>query len=103
MLGELDPPLGFEEIEPLTRATLTFGHSLKGSEMVEAEMAIGRAASLLASLFDDNDVLLTPMLSSPPSAVGAYPTDHGDLDHHERRSLALAPYAGFSNVTGTPL
>jgi len=47
MLGELDPPLGFEEIEPLTRATLTFGQSLKGSELVEAEMAIGRAASLL--------------------------------------------------------
>ncbi len=88
MLGELDPPLGFEEIEPLTRATLTFGQSLKGSELVEAEMAIGRAASLLASLFDDNDVLLTPMLSSPPPAVGAYPTDHGDLDHHERRKAA---------------
>jgi len=45
MLGELDPPLGCDEIEPLTRAALTFGQSLKGSELVEAEMAIGRAGS----------------------------------------------------------
>ena len=102
MLGELEPPLGHDEIEPLTRAALAFGQSLTGSELVEAEMAIGKASRLMAGLFEGVDVLLTPMLSGPPPKVGDYPTDHGDLARHGRRGFALAPYAGFPNVTGTP-
>ena len=102
LLGELEPPLGHEEIEPLTRAALTFGQILTGSELVEAEIAIGKASQLMAGLFDGVDVLLTPMLSGPPPKVGDYPTDHGDLVRHGGRGFALAPYAGFPNVAGTP-
>ncbi|MCW6512687.1 amidase [Lichenifustis flavocetrariae] len=102
MLGELEPPLRFDDIEPLTRAALTFGQSLSGCDLVEAEMAIGKVGWLMANLFENVDVLLTPMLSGPPPAIGAYPTDHTDLDHHGRRGFALAPFAGFANVAGTP-
>lgn len=101
-IGTLVPSLEQDELELLTRAALQYGRSLTGIDLMEADIAIGRASGLLADVFDEIDLILTPMLSGPPPHIGTFPTDHEDLDLHGRRSFALAPYASFANVTGAP-
>jgi amidase len=61
-----------------------------------------QVAYALWRIFDDIDVLLTPMLSSAPPPINAFPTDHDDIALHFRRMTAFAPYAAIANVGGNP-
>ena len=53
-------------------------------------------------LFDEVDVLLTPMLATAPPPLGAFPMDGEDVDENWRRMNAFAPYAMLANVAGVP-
>ena len=53
-------------------------------------------------LFDEIDVLLTPMLAQVPPPLGSFPMDGDDVDANWRRMNAFAPYAMVANVAGVP-
>ena len=53
-------------------------------------------------VFDEIDLLLTPMLSTAPKPIGSFPTDHGDVDLHFKRMKAFAPLAALANISGFP-
>jgi amidase len=54
------------------------------------------------SLFREADILLTPMLSGPPPAVGAFSSSETTTSRHWTAVGALAPYAAIANVAGVP-
>jgi amidase len=53
-------------------------------------------------LFDDLDVIVTPMLAGPPPLLGHFATGHGDVDAHFGKMTAFAPLAALANVSGFP-
>lgn len=89
-------------VEPLTRAVVARGLSMTGVALGEALAAATAVAHGMWRLFDDVDVLMTPMLASAPPPIGAFPMDHADVDANWRRMNAFAPYAMLANVAGTP-
>jgi amidase len=89
-------------VERLTAAAARRGHAIRAVELQEADMLMVRAAYAMWLLFDEIDVLITPMLSGPPLPIGAFPLDHDDVELHWRRMAAFAPFATIANAAGTP-
>ncbi len=92
----------FSAVEPLTAAVAQRGLAITARELQDAELVAVRVAHSLWRLFDEVDVIVTPMLSGPPPSIGSFPMDHRDVDLHWRRMADFAPYAMISNVGGTP-
>lgn len=88
--------------EPLTQAVIARGLSLPAVDLWKSLNAMVLVSRDMWRLFDDVDVLLCPILSSPPLPVGAFPSDHGDLDLHFGRMAAFAPLASLANASGCP-
>lgn len=90
------------DVEPLSAAVAARGVAITARELQDAEITAVRVAHKLWTLFDEFDVLLTPMLSGPPLPIGSFPMDHGDVELQWRRMSDFAPYAMLANVGGTP-
>ena len=101
-LDRLVPPLEDGELELITDADLEYGRSLSASDMIEASIGLERLSAAFALQFQDFDILLTPMLSSPPPKVGSFPMDHRDSARHAHAHFSFAPYVGIANVAGLP-
>lgn len=89
-------------IEPLTLAVLRRGRGLGIVALMEAEQALLSVSHDLWRLFGSVDVLLTPMLTTAPPAIGSFPMTDGDVEAQWRRMHAFAPWAVLANVGGTP-
>jgi amidase len=100
-LGMLDAS-GLARLEPLTCAVIARGSALTATDLVMAEHKLAMTAHAVWRLFDAVDVLLTPMLTTPPPLVGSFPTDDSNVEAQWRRMHAFAPYASIANVAGVP-
>ncbi|MFN8828463.1 MAG: amidase [Labrys sp. (in: a-proteobacteria)] len=94
--------LGRDQVSPLAAAIADRGRAMSATDLFVADREAAVIAHGLWRLFGGVDVILTPMLSGPPPLVGAFPTDHADLDMHCARMERLAPYAALANVAGVP-
>jgi amidase len=94
--------LAASRVEPLTAAVARRGAAVSGGDLQEADMAAILVAHAMWQLFDEIDVLVTPMLCGPPPPIGSFPFDHDDVDLHFHRMAAFAPFATLANVAGTP-
>ncbi|HWJ73178.1 MAG TPA: amidase [Kaistia sp.] len=90
------------KVERLTAAVARRGLDMTARDYQAAEIAAVRVAHALWRLFDEVDILLTPMLSGPPLPIGAFPFDHDDVPLQWRRMSDFAPYAMLANIAGTP-
>lgn len=97
-LGDAD----LARLEPLTRAVLARGLAIGGTALADAQAGAVTAAHAMWRLFDEVDVLLTPVLATAPPPLGSFPTDGCDVEAHWRRMTAFAPYAALANAAGTP-
>jgi amidase len=100
-LGTLDAS-ALVQLEPLTCAVVERGRALAATNLVMAERKLAVTAHAVWRLFDEVDVLLTPMLTTSPPLLGSFPTDDRDVEAQWRRMHAFAPYAGIANVAGVP-
>lgn len=98
----MDPAPEPGDLEPMTLAAARRGAALGAAGAVAGFQALGRVSSRIETLFDDLDVLVTPMLSGPPPRLGAFATDHDDVDGHFAAFDAFAPWAAMCNVGGQP-
>ncbi|MDX7953420.1 amidase [Lichenihabitans sp. Uapishka_5] len=90
------------KVEPLTRAVVARGLAISGVSLGVALAAGVAVAHGMWRLFDEIDLLLTPMLATPPPPLGSFPMIDGDVDANWRRMNAFAPYAMLANVAGIP-
>ncbi|MBT9383823.1 amidase [Pseudooceanicola sp. CBS1P-1] len=97
-----DAGLDLSLCEPLTQSFANRGKTLSAKDLWSALEAGTTAAHALWHLFEEVDVLLTPMLSCAPLPLGAFPTDHADPEAQLHRMDTYAPYAALANITGAP-
>ncbi|MFB2552013.1 amidase [Ensifer soli] len=88
--------------EPLTQAFVARGQALPAAALWASLDAGVKAGRALWTLFEDLDVILTPMLATAPPPVGSFPSDHADTDLHLHRMAAFAPLAALANISGFP-
>jgi amidase len=90
------------KVERLSAAVARRGLAMTARDYQQAEVMAVRTAHAMWRLFDEFDVILTPMLSGPPLKIGAYPFDHDDVELQWQRMSDFAPYAMLANIAGTP-
>lgn len=90
------------EMERINLAAAEAGHRMGAAEYVASIRAGQNFARQMALLWDDVDVLLTPALAGPAPRLGAFPTDHDDIDLHVARMLRFSPFTATYNVSGEP-
>lgn len=91
---------GYDTLERLTQAAVRRGHAISAVTLWNSLQRAVLVSHRLALIFEDIDVLLTPMLSGPPPPIGFMPTDHDDIEGHFARMTAMAPLATIANVSG---
>lgn len=94
--------LDFGAAEQITQAALARGQTMRGTEIWNAQNKMVLVSHGLWQLFENFDCLLTPMLSTAPKPIGAFPTDHNDISLHFERMSEFAPLATLANVSGFP-
>lgn len=88
--------------EPMTQAFAARGRAISAAAFWRSQTAGVLVSRDLWRLFERVDVLLAPMLSTAPPAIGAFPFDHRDTDLHLNRMISLAPLAMLANISGFP-
>ncbi|MCM5557937.1 amidase [Pleomorphomonas sp. JP5] len=96
------PGIDIALAEPVTQAFAARGGALSAADLWRSQTAGVLVSRNLWRLLDRVDVLLTPMLASPPPPIGAFSFDHADADLHLRRMVSLAPLATLANISGFP-
>lgn len=91
-----------DAVEPLTRAVIEWGNAIPATALWETQQRSVLVSHGLWRLFDDLDVIVTPMLAGPPPLVGHFATGHSDVDAHFSKMTAFAPLAALANVSGFP-
>lgn len=101
-VGRMEPAPRDDAFEPLTWAVVRRGRAMDAARLVAAERALLGVGSAVGALFEEIDVLATSALAGPPPPLGAFPTDHEDVEAHFARLGAFAPFAVVFNVGGQP-
>ncbi len=101
----LNPAPG--DLEPMTWAAVRVGEALSALEHAQAEIAVARVGALMAGLFAEYDLILSPALATGLPGIGAWANavqgcDATALHAHFERLSAIAPFSAVANVAGCP-
>ncbi len=95
------------DLEPMTWAAVRAGQALSALEHAQAEIAVARVSALMAGLFAEYDLILSPALATGLPGIGEWdtkgqPCDATALQAHFERFSAIAPFSAVANVAGCP-
>ncbi len=93
-----------ENLEPLTWASYMEGRNLRAEEYFNALEVFASLQRSIGAFFQGFDILVTPMLATPPADIGWLGTPSDDLDRFWQKFAGddYSPFAGIFNVTGQP-
>jgi len=93
-----------EELEALTRASVTAAERLSAIDYVRARRELSAATGAMAHAFADIDILLLPSTASLPPRMGAIDsrTPAFTLEKWSEAAYRFAPYTELFNITGQP-
>ncbi|MBW2090533.1 MAG: amidase [Deltaproteobacteria bacterium] len=91
-----------EDYEPLTWALYEQGRAFSASDYLMAVQMMQRLARLIAGFFEDYDLLLTPVLGSPPVPIGTFDATKENTEQAWERVVQFAPFTAIFNATGQP-
>ncbi len=90
------------EIAPISAAAARYGRALPATAFFAATREAAAVAHVLWKIFDEADVILTPVLADGPPPIGHFDAASSDLDAHHARMEATAPGVAIANVSGFP-
>ena len=91
-----------DELEPLTWAAIETYHGTLAVEMHGALARINRIVRAAARAFRTVDVVITPVLSSPPVPLGTLRSDVTDIRTANDEGFSYAPFAPLFSASGQP-
>ena len=94
-----------DDVDALTYSTVQLGQNISGADYLESINKIHHFGRVLAALFQDFDVLITPTLAEPPAKIGRFkPTnpDFTDFRIGDGGVFRYSPYTAIFNASGQP-
>ena len=91
-----------DELSPIAAAIAAQGRALPATALFAASREMAQLSGAVWQMFDRVDVLLSPVLSGPPPALGAFDMTQADPAAHFAQMEATAPNAALANVAGCP-
>ena len=78
------------------------GNNFSASDYVKAIKINHRLGQELEKMFDQYDVLLSPVLASPPVKIGTIDMNTNDMKTYVERLTKYSPFTGIFNQSGQP-
>ncbi|HUV32671.1 MAG TPA: amidase [Devosiaceae bacterium] len=94
--------VGASEVSPLAAVIATEGRATPAPVLFAAAREMACIGHAFDALFDNAEVVLTPVLSGPPPRIGHFDMTRTDPAAHFAAMGALAPNAALANVAGVP-
>ena len=93
---------GEDELGPLARRNYEAGKLVSGADAFEAAQRVHALCWQILEQFQSFDVLLTPVLGTPPPLTDDMDPVSGDLKTFDSRTAASFPFTAPFNMTGQP-
>lgn len=94
--------IGPDLLEPVTLGFYTIGKQMPGTAVAAANATMQEVSVAVARFMQDFDVILSPVLASPPAELGIYAMDNPDFQAWGQAIGAYVPFTGLFNSTGQP-
>lgn len=94
--------IGPDVLEPITLAFYAIGKQMPGTAVAAAQGTMQEVAVEVARFMEDYDVILSPVLASPPARLGVHSLDKTDFAAWGTAIGAYVPFTGLFNITGQP-
>ena len=91
-----------EYFENVTLQMAENGNNFSASDYVNAIKINHRLGQELEKMFDEYDVLLSPVLASPPIKIGTIDMNTNDMKTYVERLTKYSPFTGIFNQSGQP-
>ena len=91
-----------EYFENVTLQMAENGNNFSASDYVNAIKINHRLGQELEKMFDQYDVLLSPVLASPPVNIGTIDMNTNDMKTYVERLTKYSPFTGIFNQSGQP-
>jgi len=91
-----------EFFENVTLQMAENGNNFSASDYVNAIKINHRLGQELEKMFDQYDVLLSPVLASPPIKIGTIDMNTNDMKTYVERLTEYSPFTGIFNQSGQP-
>ena len=91
-----------EYFENVTLQMAENGNNFSASDYVNAIKINHRLGQELEKMFDKYDVLLSPVLASPPVKIGTIDMNTHDMKTYVERLTKYSPFTGIFNQSGQP-
>lgn len=93
---------GPDSVENVIRVLGKSGHDKTAVDMVRAVWAMHGTGRQVAPFFQRYDVLLTPVVATPPPPLGTLDTSTSDIDAYLRAVFSFIPFTALANIAGIP-
>ncbi len=91
-----------EVIENIVNVLGAMGHERNAVDMIRALWAMHATGRQVAPFFEQYDVHLSPVVATPPPAIGVLDTSSSDVDAYLKAVFEFIPFTSLANVAGTP-
>ncbi len=91
-----------EYFENVTLQMAENGNNFSATDYVNAIKINHRLGQELEKMFDQYDVLLSPVLASPPVKIGTIDMNTNDMKTYVERLTKYSPFTGIFNQSGQP-
>ena len=91
-----------EYFENVTLQMAENGNNFSASDYINAIKINHRLGQELEKMFDQYDVLLSPVLASPPVNIGTIDMNTNDMKTYVERLTKYSPFTGIFNQSGQP-
>ena len=91
-----------DDVEPLTLGALMLSRQVSGGAVFRGMQDLRRLSRLVLEQFQEFDVFMSPVMATPPPAIGTISPAMMDPLEVDRQQNLLYPYTPLFNVTGQP-
>ena len=104
-LAALGRDLAPDDVENISRSTIAYAATISGADYLQAVGQIHAYGRQMAAVFDQIDVLLSPVMAEPPATIGRFAHTASDfVDYRMGRGMVFdySPYCVAFNASGQP-
>ncbi len=91
-----------EVIEQVIHFLGAIGHDRNAADMARAVISMHVAGRQIAPFFEQYDMLLSPVVATPPPLLGVLDTSGGDVEAYLKAVFEFIPFTALANISGTP-
>jgi amidase len=95
-------PVTEDQIERVIRILADIGHQRTAADMARAIWTIHRVGRQVAPFFQRYDVLLSPVVATPPPPLGVIDTMTEDINLYLKAVFEFIPFTALANQSGLP-